>query len=111
MNKIECKVCQGGGLELRDLPTFPDPMVQRLGGILFWGAVLLFVVSAVVVGLLAGTLAVREESSLPAFLLMAAGWMIGLFLTCLLFAVVGAVLIMRRPRLQCTSCSATVAAH
>lgn len=110
MNKIECKVCSEGSLELRELSKFPSPTVQRLGGYLLFGAQLIFVISIVILVIIP-FVAISDSNLLPpAVIVGVLGVEPGIAINCLFFALLGALLTMTKPTLQCDNCSATTPA-
>ncbi len=110
MNEIECKVCSEGSLVLRELPKFPSPEVQRLGGLLTLGATIVFVISAMGGAILFVALLIDFKIFHPGIVASALGLGVEIFLGYLLLRTAGALLTMEKPTLQCDNCSATIPA-
>lgn len=111
MSQIECKICPDGRLVLRDLHTFPDHTVRLLGSWIFWGAFLIACLSLALFVVIVGVSTSNDSRSFAPTLLAGLGWGLGVMISCSLLAVIGAVLLMKRPRQQCETCSATYDAH
>ncbi len=110
MNEIECKVCSEGSLVLRELPKFPSPEVQRLGGLIELGATIVFVISAMGGAILFVALLIDFKIFHPGIVASALGLGVEIFLGYLLLRTAGALLTMEKPTLQYDHCSATISA-
>ena len=99
-NKPECKVCENGFLELKDLPCFPTDEVRWLSK----AALVLGVIGLIVCAL--GVSLAFERRHLDSDVLMLVVYASG----SVILALVGAIFSMKKPVLQCTNCSATTPA-
>ena len=106
MSKIECKVCNDGNLEAKEVRCFPDLNVLFLAKMTLWVGWLGIFLSVLLVALVIGTSFDKLEA--PAF--VGLGLLIGFPMVSLLVALIGAIFSMKKPVLRCSNCTAVVRA-